>query len=241
MTRDNCYNDAARASAYAKLEFPGTYYLAYRDLPALIHQYVQGIRALDFGCGTGRSTRFLRGLGFRVVGIDIASGMIEHARDLDHDGDYRVLGSAELGGLSPGAWDLVFSAFSFDNIAQEDKPAVLRDIAGLLAPSGVFLNLISTPEIYLHEWASFSTKDFPENRHAVSGDRVRIVITDIADPRPVEDVLCRAEEYRSLYGQAGLELVQDHRPLATADEPYHWVNETRIAPWAIDVLKRSHP
>jgi len=49
----------------------GTYYLAYRDLPALIQQHVPGRRALDFGCGAGRSTRFLQRLGFQVFGADI--------------------------------------------------------------------------------------------------------------------------------------------------------------------------
>jgi hypothetical protein len=29
----NVYEDSKRADAYAKMEFPGTYYLAYRDLP----------------------------------------------------------------------------------------------------------------------------------------------------------------------------------------------------------------
>ncbi len=38
----NVYDDKARADAYAKLEFPGTYYLAYRDLPAIIGEHVQG-------------------------------------------------------------------------------------------------------------------------------------------------------------------------------------------------------
>jgi len=31
----NCYEDANRASAYAKLEFANTYYLAFRDLPEI--------------------------------------------------------------------------------------------------------------------------------------------------------------------------------------------------------------
>ena len=32
----NCYADASRAGAYATLEFANTYYLAYRDLPAIL-------------------------------------------------------------------------------------------------------------------------------------------------------------------------------------------------------------
>ena len=59
--------------------FPETYYLVYRDLPAIVAQHVTGREALDFGCGTGRSTRFLKRLGFNAIGIDISSSMIELA------------------------------------------------------------------------------------------------------------------------------------------------------------------
>lgn len=38
----NVYEDTQRAEAYAKLEFPGTYYLAYRDLPEIIKEHVVG-------------------------------------------------------------------------------------------------------------------------------------------------------------------------------------------------------
>ena len=50
----NVYDDQARADAYATLEFPGTYFLAYLDLPAIIGEHVHGKIALDFGCGAGR-------------------------------------------------------------------------------------------------------------------------------------------------------------------------------------------
>ncbi|HYV19760.1 MAG TPA: hypothetical protein VFC25_12110 [Verrucomicrobiae bacterium] len=48
----NAYDDNARAKAYAGLEFPGTYWLAFRDLPAALREHVRGTEALDFGCGT---------------------------------------------------------------------------------------------------------------------------------------------------------------------------------------------
>jgi hypothetical protein len=35
----NAYEDEHRACAYATLEFPGTYYLAFRDLPPLVRRY----------------------------------------------------------------------------------------------------------------------------------------------------------------------------------------------------------
>lgn len=72
MSFANVYHDDARAAAYATLDFPGTYYLAFRDLQAMIGQRAHSVSALDFGCGTRRSTRFLRRLGFDAVGIDIS-------------------------------------------------------------------------------------------------------------------------------------------------------------------------
>jgi SAM-dependent methyltransferase len=63
----NTYEDDVRAGAYSQLEFPGTYYLAFRDIPEILTSYIDGTTALDFGCGTGRSTRFLTDHGFDVV------------------------------------------------------------------------------------------------------------------------------------------------------------------------------
>jgi len=242
----NVYDDARRASAYAKLEFPGTYYLAYRDLPQIIGGGVKGRRALDFGCGTGRSTRFLRQLGFEVVGVDIAEDMIGKARELDPRGDYRLIRDGGVGDLAKGAYDLILAAFTFDNIpGAERKITIFEGLRRLLADGGRIVNLVSAPEIYTHEWASFSTRDFPENLRARSGDTVKIVITDTEDARPVEDVVWSDRAYRQTYRAAGLTIVETYKPLASKCEPYPWINETRIAPWVIYLLKKtdclSHP
>src|SRR6516162_7384361 len=167
MTQDfsNVYADKVRAESYDRLEFPGTYYLAYRDLPAIISKHVRGKNALDFGCGTGRSTRFLRKLGFDVVGVDIAEQMLALARNRDPDGDYRLVPDGNIDGLTAGTFDLVLSAFTFDNIPTMEKKVLLfRSLRRLLRRDGCIVNLVSSLEIYFNEWASFSTKDFPENR-----------------------------------------------------------------------------
>jgi SAM-dependent methyltransferase len=238
MTFANVYADAERARSYARLEFPGTYYLAYRDLPALVAAHVHGRRGLDFGCGAGRSTRFLRRLGFAAVGVDVSAEMIRMARELDPEGDYRLV-ATEPAALGEPPFDLVLSAFTLDNVLQEAKTPLLRGLAAVLAPEGRILNLVSNPEIYTNEWASFSTRDFPGNRCAVTGDVVRIVMTDVADRRPVEDVLCTEEAYGAIYRDAGIRRLAVHRPLGRADEPFPWVNETKLAPWRVDVLARA--
>ncbi|RJP80444.1 MAG: class I SAM-dependent methyltransferase [Candidatus Zixiibacteriota bacterium] len=239
MPFTNSYDDRTRAEAYAVLEFANTYHLAFRDIPELIRKHVAGTRALDFGCGTGRSTRFLRQLGLEAAGVDVSEDMLAKARGTDPQGRYLLVPGDDLGAFPPGRFDLILSAFTFDNIPQGDKVRIFRDLAALLAPGGKFIHLVSAPEIYTHEWTTFSTKDFPENRLARSGDMVRIITTDYPDPRPVEDILCTDESYREIFRASGLEVVEMLQPLATGEEPYTWVNETRVAPWTIYLLQRA--
>jgi SAM-dependent methyltransferase len=242
MTFSNCYEDGARAEAYATLEFKNTYHLAFRDIPAILGEHVRGRKSVDFGCGTGRSTRFLRQLGFEVTGIDIAEDMIRKARELDPSGDYRLVPKDgpgdDLRSLEPAAYDLVLAAFTFDNIAGRDnKVRILRDLGGLLNREGKIVQIVSRPEIYTHEWASFTTRAFPENQMAKSGDKVHIIVTDHADPRPVEDILWTDEAYREVFKGARLRLLRKYEPLARGDEPYSWGSEVEIAPWAVYVLE----
>lgn len=235
----NCYQNATRAEAYSKLEFANTYHLAFRDLPEIFRAHVRGRAALDFGCGTGRSTRFLHGLGFQTVGVDISPEMVSKAHEMDPQDDYRVIPGDDMSGLPRESFSLIQSAFTFDNIPGMDtKVRLFGDLRALLKQDGVIVNIVSNPEIYFHEWASFSTKDFPENRNAKPGDPVKIITTDFEDRSPAVDIIWPHESYLEVYRRAGLEVAEMRKPLAKGDEPYRWVSETRIAPWVIYVLRR---
>jgi SAM-dependent methyltransferase len=234
----NAWEDEVRALAYATLEFPGTYYLAFRDLPAILGEHVPGRAALDFGCGAGRSTRFLRNLGFDPVGIDVSPAMLDLARASDPEGRYFLVDDGDYGALDPQRFDLVLSAFAFDNIPGADhRAALLRGLCRLLQPEGRIVLLGTTAEVYVNETASFTVRDFPENREARSGDEVRVVMKDIEDSRPVIDILWFHDDYLAVFAASGLELVAHYSPLGRDDEPYEWITETTISPWAIYVLK----
>ena len=232
----NSYKDEIRAKAYSKLEFQNTYYLAYRDLPGIIKKYVKGKNALDFGCGTGRSTRFLQKLGFDAVGIDISRDMITIARKLDPKGNYILIQNGDFTKLSNQFYDLILSAFTFDNIPMNKKKNLLMRLANLLNRDGKIINIVSSPDMYTHEWASFSTLDYSENKYAKTGDIVPIITTDIEDKRPCYDILCTDKDYRKIYNESGLKIKKTYNPIAKGDEPYRWINETRIAPWVIYLL-----
>lgn len=238
MSFANAYEDEVRAQAYSTLEFPGTYYLAFRDLPALFAEHVRGRAALDFGCGAGRSTRFLHGLGFDPIGIDVSPAMIDLARVADPGGRYVLVDDGDYRVLDPERFDLVFSAFAFDNIpGAEHRADILRGLRRLLKPDGRIVLVGCRREIYLNETASFTARDFPENREAKSGDEVRLVMKDVEDRRPVTDIVWFHEDYLALFAAADLEVVAHHLPFGRDDEPYDWISETTIAPWAIYVLK----
>ena len=236
---ENSWGDLTRAESYSKLEFPNTYYLAYRDLPDIISSHVTGNKALDFGCGTGRSTRFLKKLGFDVIGIDISTDMLEIARNLDFTGEYQLVSDGKYDNLGLNTFDLIQSIFTFDNIpGWETRTNILKALRRLMKPSGRMICLDSTPELYINECASFTTKDFPENRVAKTGDIVRCIMRDVEDKRPVDDIFWSVEDYKKLFDLAGLEIERTYKPLGYDHEPYKWISETSIAPWMIFVLKK---
>jgi hypothetical protein len=117
------------------------------------------------------------------------------------------------------------------------KADALNALRALLASDGCLVLVVSAPAIYVNEWASFSTRDFPENRNAGDSDRVRIIMLDVPDHRPVEDVFCTDALYRRLFESAGLRLLDVQSPIATGKEATRWISETRIVAWTIYVLR----
>ena len=160
-TFGNVYEHWEWARAYATLEFPGTYYLPFRDLPALIRRYDHGSRALDFGCGTVRSTDS-RSLGLNVIRANSSHAMLDQARALEPSGEYHRVRDNITGEFAPGSFCIILAAVRFDNMPTEEKAEALSGLRTLLAPGRCLLLVVSSIAIYVNEWASFSTRDFSE-------------------------------------------------------------------------------
>lgn len=239
MNFENSWGNQTKAESYSKLEFPNTYYLAYRDLPDIISKHVTGNHAIDFGCGTGRSSRFLKQLGFDVIGIDISKDMLEIARNLDLSGDYQLVLNGKYDHLGLNQFDLVQSIFTFDNIpGWTNRTNILKGLRDLMKPTGKMICLDSTPELYVNEWASFTTKKFPENWTAKTGDIIHDIMLDVEDRRPVKDIFWSMEDYNKLFNLAGLKIELTYKPLGYNNEPFDWKSEKEIAPWMIFILNK---
>jgi hypothetical protein len=99
--------------------------------------------------------------------------------------------------------------------------------------------LYSSSTVQFTVWSSIPTtvatkgSISPAKSVAFAGVIVTVIFAN------VEDILWADESYQAVYGEAGLLATQVFKPLAGGDEPYSWVNETKIPPWVIYVLKRA--
>ena len=66
---------------YTITEIPFYVYRRNRILEILNGISVEGKRILDFGCGDGYYSRYLKKRGAEVIGVDISSGMVNLAKE----------------------------------------------------------------------------------------------------------------------------------------------------------------
>lgn len=99
---------------------------------------VRGLRMLEVGCGGGQCSIAFARQGAHVAGVDLSDAQLAHARALAAQEGLAIAftqGSAEaLTGFADGAWDIVFSAYAFQYVA--NMPACLAQCARLLRPGG---------------------------------------------------------------------------------------------------------
>jgi len=82
-----------------------------------------GERFLDVATGTGWTARLLSSYGAAVTGIDIGAGVIEAAKALAPEMDFRVA-DAEALPLEDASFDAVTSSFGVMFVAQPEIAAV---------------------------------------------------------------------------------------------------------------------
>ena len=100
----------------------------------LVHAVGDG-PVLDAGCGPGRITAHLAGLGLDVRGIDLSPGMVAVARREHPDLAFEV---GDLAALPAGDGTLAGLAlwYSLIHVPPELRPHVLSEVARVLAPGG---------------------------------------------------------------------------------------------------------
>jgi len=185
--RDAWEAEARNWVAWSRAPGHDSYWRFHRDrflelLPA------PGGLAVDVGCGEGRLPRDLKARGYEVVGIDAAATLIEHARQADPAGDYRIADAAALP-LADASAALVTAFMSLHDI--DDMEAAMSQIARVLVPRGRLCAAIVHP---INSGGTFSSSEpdapfvidsyLDERRYAdaVERDGLRMTFTSVHRP-----------------------------------------------------------
>lgn len=103
-----------------------------------LHPRLGRSRALDFGCGAGRLTQALCAHFDAVDGVDIAAGMLEHARRLDRGGaTWHLHTAADLSLFPDGRFDFVYTSITLQHMPPALMRRYLREFPRVLAPGGL--------------------------------------------------------------------------------------------------------
>lgn len=225
------------AQSYALRGITGTDSIAFHSIASRIAELRLAGRALDFGCGSGRSTRFLKSLGLDTVGCDVSVDMISQAQKQDSGGIYCVYPREGQIPFDRASFDLVFSSWVVLELgSRSDLDRYLCEAARVLRPAGKAFVVANTAEFYQHRWVSCEV-DFPENTPPLrSGQLVKARLQP--EGVIVTDVFWSDADYRSAFADSGLVVVRTESPKAQLSET-NWLDETAVAPWIIYELEKA--
>ncbi|MBB5895902.1 class I SAM-dependent DNA methyltransferase [Kutzneria kofuensis] len=148
----------AVATTYAEL-----FHDTLRDRPlerALLSAFAELVRTngndevADLGCGPGHITAHLHGLGLKAFGVDVSPAMIELAREANPALRFEVGSMADLD-IEDGALGGVLARWSVIHTPPRELPAIVAEIARVLAPGGHLLIDFPATDGPQHETQSY--------------------------------------------------------------------------------------
>ena len=222
---------AGGAKIYSSLGVEGTTYeIGYDRVRELLGDSITGKVFLDFGCGAGRSTAFLRALGARhVYGVDHDQDMIDLARAAILDGAEFSL----IAGTVPLPDESVDGAVSLNVFIEIRTMDAMRrackEVVRVLRREGVFIVMSASPAAFGHTFRSFG---YPATGHLQSGSLTRCIVTAPGGQFCIDDTYWAEDDYRDALLQAGFTVTAIDYP--RPHDPSGWsTDEATIPPFVV--------
>ncbi|MCX4764187.1 methyltransferase domain-containing protein [Streptomyces sp. NBC_01275] len=126
-----------------------------------------GGKAADLGCGPGRTTGFLAGLGLAIHGLDLSESMLAIARRENPGIRFEQGSMLRLDGHPDGSLDGVSSWYSSIHTPVEELPALFAEFRRVLVPGGHLLlgfQVGAEPKRHDRPWGHPVSLDFLRRR-----------------------------------------------------------------------------
>jgi SAM-dependent methyltransferase len=225
------------AGRYGSLGIEGTTYQIGFDAVAELLGDITATTFLDFGCGAGRSARFLKQLGARhVYGVDHDQNMIGQALSQGLDGVtfLRIDGPIPLPDASV---DGAISMNVFIEIRTLDvMTRACAEITRTLRSGAPFILESSSPMAFGHTFRNFS---YPHAGRLRSGDTTQCIVTAPDGQFVIEDTYWTQDDYVNAIERAGLTVTTIDYPRPR--DPAAWSTDEASVPPCIVIAARKAP
>ena len=226
----------ANAEAYGSFGIDGTTYQIGFEAVAELLGDISGKIFLDFGCGAGRSARFLKRLGARqVYAVDHDQNMIDQslAQGLDGVTFLRANGVVPLPDTSA---DGAVSMNVFIEIRTLDAmTGACAEIARTLRRGAAFVLESASPAAFGHTFRSFS---YPYAGPLRSGDTTPCIVTAPGGQFTIEDTYWTERDYADAVERAGLTVTTIAYP--GPRDPSAWsTDEASVPPFVVIEARKA--
>jgi ubiquinone/menaquinone biosynthesis C-methylase UbiE len=216
----------------------GTSILCYRDLPSLIKCYVNGNKALDYGCGTGFSTNLLGELKFDTIGVDISERMLSEARIHNEHLEFKHVAKDFLP-FDDNNFDLVLSTFVlFDIPNRHLLLKYLKEVSRVLKPDGIFIACTGSEYFHVNNWLTVD-HEISENSTVKPGDIYKSYSKEVGTD--FYDVFYTHENYLAAFEEAHLVCDKLYQALGKESDDINWTTEWILPPYSTYVCKPLKP
>jgi ubiquinone/menaquinone biosynthesis C-methylase UbiE len=214
-----------QAKAFSGLNISGTTTEACFKCACKVFGSLKGKTALDFGCGSGRTTVLLKGLGTsKVVGVDVNRNMIVQANKLHKEKRLEFYKIRKKIPFKDNYFDAALSAHVLvESRSLKEMSSILKEIFRVLKNRSLLIIITANPKSIGHKYITYSHR---KKKNLKSGDRIDCRI-ESNPPFIIKDTYWTEKDYNKVIKESGFKIVKIYNPLAKGRG---WLEEIKVAP-----------
>jgi SAM-dependent methyltransferase len=232
----NSQYTAQSARHFARHAMQNTRILIYRDIESLLNKYGCHGEALDYGCGSGVSTRLLADLGFNVVGVDINKEMLLSAFQRPDGIPYAWMKHDKIP-FKDNHFSLVLAVMVLLEMPSlQIMLQSLREITRVLKPGGLFISVVASEHLHKNNWLNRSVLNVENNHNLKTGDTY--TTHSHSSGMKFTNYVYTHDDYQETFNLSQLHLIETHYALGKNTDGLNWDLETKLNPFTHYICRK---